>query len=106
MMTAAVLATFQRLQQIVAAMQNAAESADWDCFLSLQEGFRPIAANLPQHGSFAVNDSEQEQLADLLRQIQVALDIVLPLAQARRAVISGKLAGIHNAGKLNRTYQP
>jgi len=101
-----VLAKFIRLQQAVLAMQAAAEAQDWDRFVLLQEDYLQIAADLPQQTALAVSESEQAQLAVVMQQTQAALNVVLPLAQARHAMLAGELAGVHNAGKLNRTYQP
>ncbi len=102
----AVLAQFQRLQQAVAAMQVAAESADWDRFELLQQDYQLAAAALPSLDSVLVSAGERAQLVSILQQTQVALNVVLPLAQAWRTHLSSELAGLHNAGKLNRTYQP
>lgn len=100
------LADFLRLQQAVKAMRVAAEADDWDSFVLLQADYQQIAAALPPVGSVMVDDCERAQLVEILQETQAALDVVLPLAQSRQAYLAAELAGAHNTGKLNRTYQP
>lgn len=100
------LAPFQQLQQVVMAMRTAAEADDWDHFLLIQTDYSQIAAVLPPPDSVKVSESERVQLVKILQEVQAGLDVVLPLAQARQAYLGAELAGAHNAGKLNRTYQP
>lgn len=100
------LAQFLRLQQVVAAMRAAAEASDWDRFVLLQADYQQMAATLPPLDSVRVDESERAQLVKILQETQAALDVVLPLAQSRQAYLAAELAGAHNTGKLNRTYQP
>lgn len=99
------MAAFSRLQYVVLEMKMAAEAADWDRFILLQQDYQQIAAQLPSLHEVNRNE-ERASLIPVLLQIQDALNVALPLADAWRAQLSGELAGINNAGKLSRTYQP
>lgn len=98
------MAIFLRVQHVVQDMKVAAEAADWDRFILLQQEYQQINAQLPALNE--VSHAELDTLLPVLQQIQDALQVALPLAQARRTQLSGELAGANNAGKLSRTYQP
>ena len=100
------MAVFSRLQHVVQDMKMAAETADWDQFISLQHEYQQIAAQLPSLVEIRVDSNDRASLISVLQQIQDALNVALPLADAWRTQLSGELAGINNAGKLSRTYQP
>ena len=87
-------------------MQVAAEAENWERFVELQQAYQQITAVLPPLSLIRVEPAERAKLVAILQQTQQTLNVLLPLAEARRTYLSGELASTHNAGKLKRTYQP
>ena len=95
---------FGRLLQAVSALQAAAEAGEWERFLLLQQDYLQVVAGLPELDSVKIAESERVELNSVLRQIQVGLDVVLPLAHAHKAQLADELVDARKASKLNRAY--
>ena len=98
------LGEFRRLLQSIETIRAAAEAGDWDRFLLLQQDYQQAHAALPPLASLRIAETERTELAFLLEGVQASLAAVLPLAQAHKSHLAAELAGIHNAGMLNRAY--
>lgn len=104
-MTMVDMAVFVRLQQVVAAMQAAGAAADWESFISLQQDYQQVLAILPPLTSVDISVEQRLLFKELLQKTQDSLNQVLPLAEQWKSHLASELAGIHNVGKLSRTYK-
>lgn len=104
MTTTLDLEAFRKLQLVIAGMQENAEAGNWESFANMQLTCAQASAELPALDALQVAESERSELVSMLCKIRESLDILLPLAQAHKALLAKELAVAHNSDKLIRAY--